>query len=373
MKTGKSANVFFRLACFLLVVTSFTCVALARYVSSARLPSDVGIANFACSIKLNVDRTDSTYSFFNSEYQINGIEMNTTQSTGFTVNNCNLLDGGYSDPCEVDLKYELVFYIPQEFARHAGIQLSKPATTNDLTGEVTEETAATPFYKLSSFLGEATTVTANASYSETITVEGTTTTVTYGSLPYRADEMFTRSGDGITREWTTADGVSILIEEVDLPAEVRYTFQCFNHKPDPEAQDLSTLKRLAPIYLSREDALKFYKIRISRPEFVLGQGEQVDHNYNLRTVLMESFKQEDTTNEHGQSFSELLKEDIDSLTRNDKPCTVVKNEVAGPSMYTITIEGEEPQDAYIDTFVQKDYPIRLNAVFTQTKLTTAES
>lgn len=356
MKTEKTkrANLLFRLGCFLLAVTSFTCVALARYLSVRQSGTNADIAKLACSIRVDVDRNASSYSFFNTDYIIHDSVMNKAQVTGFVVNNCNLeTDGTYSDPCGVDLRYELVLYVPVEFASVAAFQITTPEVPASGTQSAVPEKAVTPLYLLNEFV---------TGTNDKITVAGTNATYAQDSLAAESEIFNKVVANGTTFQWKS-DKTELLIEKKSVSAEVQYVFQCFNHSPHEEYVEGSVATRLAPLYAEKKfDSLNFYEIRIHRTEFVIAQSdERQDLLYNLRTLSTN--KLPDT--ELSMIFSEF---DQSNTTFEYNGLEATLTSVSGKNQVWNISYGTENQETYIDALIQKDYPIRLNAIFTQTKI-----
>ncbi len=371
----KNSNLIFRLMCILLTVTSFTCIALAKYMSSIQKSNNIGVDNLHCSVSvLQLDTTD-TVPFFNMPYIINDVVMNYPQEVNFLINNCDLKeDGTYSEPSKVDLRYEMVFYIPREFASISALQISKK---NDMRDDV----AVTPLYLLEDFVNKdavtGATVDVKGEFSKEIDVEveneGVVTikkvVVDYGSLVYGEDETFTLQKGTDVWQWSGDKNTTILIEEVQKDAKLHYVFQTFSHNPE----NSDSVTRHAPVYVDKPfNGLEFYKVRISRPEFVLKNSVKQDCNYTLRIT---STGQMDGASDHqdvpfGTYYSDFetnyLNENC-SLMWEGKPCTVTKINEEDGGMWTIT-NGEKTETLYIDMFIQKNFPVRLNAIFTQTQI-----
>lgn len=339
----KNTNLIFRLMCFLLVVTSFTCIALAKYISSMQNSNNIGVSNIRCSVSVDLDSTD-TVAFFNAPYVINDVIMNYPQKTGFLINNCDLKeDGTYSEPAKVDLKYDLIFYIPREFAALSALQISKMDEINR------EDIAVTQLYLLEDFIGTNNQVEAKGTFSKTVKDEkNEDVVVDYGSLVYPEDEIFTLSGGESLKHWQGDKNTDIIIETVKKDANLKYVFQTFNHNPSK----YDYVVRHAPLYVTRPvKDIEFYKIRISRPEFVLKANERQDCNYTLRiTTTREMTGASDHQDApYGISFNDFnAMSGEKSMVWENNPCTVTN--VDG-EMWTLT-NGIKEETLYIDTFIK---------------------
>ncbi len=390
----KNSNLIFRFMCILLTVTSFTCIALAKYISTSENSSKTEIGSIRCSVNVTLGPNDTMIPFFNTQYIINDIVMSYPQSIGFVVNNCDLNeDGTYSAPATADLKYDLIFYIPREFATISAMQIAKKNDAN-------EDVAVTPLYDLEKFLNTTDTTTplkAEGTFSGTIDIDDgngviVTKPVDYGSLVYGNDEEFTlaTNAEGTTKQWIDENNnTTITIETTEpKPTKLHYVFPVYNEEP---GENTSSLETYAPLYVDKDVNIEFYKITISRPEFVIKGGERRDHNYSFRITTKRPMTGVDEVNiqqdaHFGISFKDFNNM-LNGLTVGEHytmkwdgvDCTVgAPIEVTDDKGNTTTVwklnnsvpsatPGKTYEGYYIGSFTQKNYPVRLNATFTQTK------
>ncbi len=418
---AKRFNLIFRLVCFLLVVTSFTCVALARYISSHTASGKVGLEGFRGSIQ--VTQTENGSSFFNSQYQVDGTVMNHPYVTDFKINNFNLATDGTlltDSPAEVDIKYETVFYIPKQLADIAAFQLTKvnykttveevteqiPDGEGHITTQTTQQTISreigesqiTPIYTFGDFTAEdVTTVTMPQKATRVVDKETGATEEYYEDygmlLALKADgtptvqETFNVTLKGTTEdgnriiEATTENGeIKLTIEEETLEVQTSYTFQCFNTKVDGVAGDqLDLLDCLKPLEATCTQTEKFYKVRMQRPEFLLKEDKAQTDHYRMHIVPTKEFgayyvgtdQEPETTsknheNEMGMPFSVWL-------PRKSSPKFIydgaeVKNFItddAEKGIHFSVTENGVPHNVFPNTCIAKDFPMRINAIFMQ--------
>ncbi len=465
----KRFNLIFRLICFLLVITSFTCVALSRYISSKTTSGKVGIEGFRGSVQ--VTQADHNSSFFNTEYHIGTSVMNHPYATEFKVSNCNLgADGKLitDSPSEVDLKYETLFYIPKDFAGVAAFQLSQltyevktttettvtltdkdgnlantPIKTTEVTSETVSdsdglksemttevtsetvpdndgteltkktttttttavreiETQGTPVYTFADFL--------NAGHNDEVTMpkpltrevtEGTETKTetyyeSYGMIldlnendqPTISEKFiikFKGTADdklalSATATMESGDTVTIEIEEETIEASVGYTFQCFDNKINNTADHLPVL--LKPLEGKCTQEVTFYKVRISRPEFLLAKDvEETDTlrmriipttdmgQYHVGTADKPETEKNNQRNEINMPFDVWYQNKRNSnlnptFQYNKQPIDFETVYQATVGYFTVT-EGDRSQNVYPNTCITKGRPMRINAIFMQ--------
>ncbi len=236
----------FRLTCLFAVVTLSFTATFAKYLSQTEKEAGAGVSPFAAGV--TVKQTQPLFVFDNADYMVNDAVMNVPQNTPFTVSN-STSDGVITSVTGVDLRYSLVFYIPVAFANSAAIQILQKNSIGAF------EEAHTPLFLLSDL--QKNSFTTNSSR--------------YGGVA-TTEESYTKSGDTFT-SGTGTDTKTIKVEQVSRNAVYRYTFATKKDKV-----------KLPVIGLTMKGALPFYKLTISRPEYILVGGSQVEHDYALRLV-----------------------------------------------------------------------------------------
>lgn len=206
----------------------------------------------------------------------------------------------------------------------------------------------TPLYLLNDFVTS----------TDTVAVKGSGGKYAEDSLSAE-DEIFSKVvANGTTFQWKS-DRTELLIEKISASAEVRYVFQCFNQNPHDYAEG-TVARRLAPLYAVKKfDSSEFYQIRIKRSEFVIAKSDtRLDRLYNLRTLATGALQ----GSELNTNFSEFNRSDT-TFEYNGSAATLTQ--VGGKDNIWNISYGTNEQETYVDTLIQKDYPVRLNAIFTQ--------
>ncbi len=378
-ETGKHFNLIFRLVCFLLVVTSFTCVAFARYISVRSTPGGMEIGGVRGSI--SVERATSGSGFYNSEYIIGTSVMNQPYMTDFTLSNCNRDESGAlikNDPAQVDLACEVVLYIPKELAAVAAFQISSVEVTEE--GLTVSETQVTPIYTVADFLSATDAVTMpkhTGSAEKPYENYGMMLQLNADGNPTISETFSVQKGtteDRLVLQANQTDGaknVMLSIEEEVLNVNMSYTFQCFDKEFIVE--NLPQLRN--PLFAQCEQTATFYKMRLAHPGFILKGGKEHTTVYRLRlipTKQLGNFGESDTAQEMNMPFSvwRTEKESLDpqpKFTYNGAEITSFNAD----GSFTVPLIGGTTENVYPNTCIAKDFPMRVNAIFTQTS--TAQS
>ena len=331
-KKNKFQSPLFRTACYLLALTLlFTGLTFARFVSVTNPDPKVDVGSFSCDIV--VDKTEgSSFIFNNANYEHVSIIMNSPQVTSFHVT--NTVEGKTAG---VDIKYSLVLYVPQTFAKSVAVQILN-----------SEGNAVTPLYVLNQFLG-TTGFTTKSGYGEV------------GSL----DQTFAYENDQFVA--TSGLAGSVLVEETSFESTVVRSYPC-----------LSGVNMLAHLYLTNKETVPYYKFTVSNANFATLVGGTIDTD-EYRIQLVPTVGMSDTVNE--KFLDEDFKTDRYGTPAPGKAWQNFCNDatvISSATDWTATKNGDTLDMSYtvggVTTFYTnvevracdgKTYPCRLNAVFEQ--------
>ena len=239
--TERATSLIVRAVCLLLIAVSLLSVTFARYITTSSPDPSIGVSPFAYSF--SVDTTNTGYVFDNADYKHENLVMNTPQITPFTVSNAETRDGK-EVVAGVDIRFSVVFYVPELFAQCAALQI----TTDD------SETAVTPLYLLEAFLQDAPYTTSGG----------------YGSIGGIAEQTFGAPAGGV---FTATDGSTVKVEKVSLHSSYTLSFYTYD----------GTMQMPA-LFLDIEEEVNYYKFTISNAKFYLPANAKTEQTYQLRLV-----------------------------------------------------------------------------------------
>lgn len=315
----------FRIVCYLLILTFLLSgITFARYVSTTNPNPKVVVSPFACSIV--VEQGDSSFVFNNANYMHENLVMNTPQVVSFKVRNYTEGTSGSKTVAGVDVTYSLVFYVPAVFAKSAAVQITQDGS------------AVTPLYVLNQFLGGSK-FTTESGYGE------------IGSL----NQTFNYEGNGI---FTASDG-SVQVEQVSLESTVVRSFPCFS----------ASGNMLAHLYLTRTEAVSYYKFTISHSSFSkLPGGTEKSVSYELHLVPTKGMSE--TNAKLDSDFGKKWTDDFGAGTAESWSVKAKDWSVAVENgSVTMTFNGTTYENVTVNTCDGKTYPCRLNALFVQASAT----
>jgi hypothetical protein len=293
----------------------------ARYISVDSSDHAPGAGKFSYSA--NIDLV-SALSFTNTAFwggtsEEDKIAMNALRSIDFNVKNYET-KGGVEEVAEVKMKYNLVFSAPKNFAERLAIQVF----------DTDANIALLPQIVISDLIGTGSGVF-NTGDSEDY--NGTD----IGDMSFNVQAL--TSGENHIYRATNGD-ISINIEEYEREVHQNLLFRMWDSSAltDVNTPTVSTEggKLLPPLSVKYKQDVKFYRITISMPNFVLEPGTKKTRNHRIELAPTDTIQDL-------HLGGEIVKKN------GDGTYSAVKSIYADNQTWTVQTVHEKQTDHYLNT------------------------